>query len=469
MSKFFCAALLLLFFLSATAAPTLIYLNIDNNTEPYLAFYFQKSPDAAPTYSRIPLTGAPNSAFQADISFDQVIDFEYGKQKFSARVKSGEDLEMNFDGQDLYNTLTFKGSTAADNNFSTEYNRLYGKNKTEKFTLAPLTFTVAETVAKQASTHSTEQFFRHREAQKAEAAAFIDAHENQVSLEVLNEVRYRLRYDDLSSRIAYFAVNNPRFTAAEMQDIRAQFPLPAVTDNDNALENEAYQNYLKARLFYETPYTGVMDIRRTAPDLYELTDRIFDGKTAYFLKSEILCGYIDKTGDPAFGQDRFAAFYKNNPHADLIQKTEKCYGNALTAVTNTPAPLLKARTADGREIALQDYQGKVVYVSFWASWCKPCLKNFKEYAALRERLQNMGVVLLNVSIDETEEAFLGSLQKQSILGINALATDLDKTKIEYNLFTIPAYYVVGKDGRFAFLSDAPGRDVEAEFRKLAEK
>ena len=455
--------------LCTTAAPTLIYLNIDNNTEPYLAFWYQKSPDTEAIYSRIPLTGAPNSAFQAEVTFDQVIDFEYGKEKFSARVKSGEDLEIYFDGKDLYNTLNFKGSTAADNNFITEYGRLYGKNNATEFELPPLTFTVAETVVKQASTHSTEQFFRHRNGQKEEAAAFIDAHQNQVGAEVLNEAKYRLLYDDVTNRIAYYAVNNPRFTAAEIADAKAKFPLPDnVPEHDAALANDAFRNYLKAKIYYETPYTGVTDIRRTAADAYELTDEVFKGKKAAYLKSEILCGYIDKTGNPAFGQDRFPAFYKNNPHADLIEKTEKCYGNALTAVTNTPAPLLEARTADGRSIALQDYQGQVVYISFWASWCKPCLKNFKEYAALRQRLQNMGVVLLNVSIDDTEAAFLTALEKQDILGINALATDLDKTKIEYNLFTIPAYYVIGKDGRFAFLSDAPGRDVEEEFRKLVD-
>ena len=133
------------------------------------------------------------------------------------------------------------------------------------------------------------------------------------------------------------------------------------------------------------------------------------------------------------------------------------------------APDFEFVLADGTSKKLSDYKGQVLYISFWASWCGPCLTNFKKYEATRIELEKMGVVLLNISVDKTEAAYKASLIRQPLVGNNAWTSDQNSIQEAYELYAIPTYHIITKEGDFYFLGDGSGRDVFGEFRILLGK
>ncbi len=60
------------------------------------------------------------------------------------------------------------------------------------------------------------------------------------------------------------------------------------------------------------------------------------------------------------------------------------------------------RDLSGRYVRLSDFKDKLVYMSFWATWCKPCISELKHLRKLYKRYKSKGFVVLAVSIDGPE-------------------------------------------------------------------
>ena len=57
---------------------------------------------------------------------------------------------------------------------------------------------------------------------------------------------------------------------------------------------------------------------------------------------------------------------------------------------------------DGLESSLGLYEGKVVLINFWATWCQPCIAELPELDQLHADYEEQGLVILTLS-DETKE------------------------------------------------------------------
>jgi cytochrome c biogenesis protein CcmG, thiol:disulfide interchange protein DsbE len=119
------------------------------------------------------------------------------------------------------------------------------------------------------------------------------------------------------------------------------------------------------------------------------------------------------------------------------------------------APVFTLRTFDGEEIRLQDLQGKVILVNFWASWCKPCEQEAADLETAWRMYQPGGEVLfLGVDYVDTEPEARDYLKKFEITYPNGpdLGTRISQS---YRIRGVPETYIIGRDGKLSFVKIGP--------------
>ncbi len=96
-------------------------------------------------------------------------------------------------------------------------------------------------------------------------------------------------------------------------------------------------------------------------------------------------------------------------------------------------------------IDLDAYQGQVVIVDFWASWCVPCRRSFPWFNAMQAKYGDDGLVIVGVNLDRQRsdaEAFLAEYPADFEIVYDADAS----MAREYGVQAMPSSIVFGRDG-----------------------
>jgi thiol-disulfide isomerase/thioredoxin len=107
--------------------------------------------------------------------------------------------------------------------------------------------------------------------------------------------------------------------------------------------------------------------------------------------------------------------------------------------------------------AITKYQGKVVVVDYWSSWCPPCVKELPEFVQLHKELGEK-IVCLTVDVDfagaegekpeQHRENVLGILMKNQATMRNFISSDPDLAVFDkLKVATVPALYVFDQTGK----------------------
>lgn len=148
--------------------------------------------------------------------------------------------------------------------------------------------------------------------------------------------------------------------------------------------------------------------------------------------------------------------------------------------TTFPMPPLKASSdigwvlSDGKRATPADYQGHVLVLDFYATWCEPCRRSIPHLSALQERYGVKGVKIVGLNVGGAEDRikvrdFAKELKVSYPLAFPDQAlTDLFLSDNQ----EIPQTFVFGREGqlkgRFIGYEDSTGDDLEKMLRELSD-
>ena len=71
-------------------------------------------------------------------------------------------------------------------------------------------------------------------------------------------------------------------------------------------------------------------------------------------------------------------------------------------------------TLNGKHISLDDLQGKVVLIDFWATWCGPCRESIPHVREIAKKFDGQPLIVLSVSVDDDENKWKDFVAKNEM-------------------------------------------------------
>ena len=112
------------------------------------------------------------------------------------------------------------------------------------------------------------------------------------------------------------------------------------------------------------------------------------------------------------------------------------------------APQFARMDLNHQRIDLSAYRGRVVLLSFWATWCAPCQTEMPRFVAWQNRYQAAGLQIIGVSMDDDEGQAL-ELVRRRHLNYPVIMGDSD-LGIQYGgVLGLPVTFLIDRQGRIA--------------------
>lgn len=113
-----------------------------------------------------------------------------------------------------------------------------------------------------------------------------------------------------------------------------------------------------------------------------------------------------------------------------------------------PAPDFQAETLDGKKVSLSDYQGKVLILDFWATWCGPCLAELPYFQELVNLYKNdPSVAFLTISQDRSKDVVRKFIEQKGYTFPVIFDTGIGQL---FEIEGIPLLIVIDKEGKIRY-------------------
>ncbi|VAW85480.1 hypothetical protein MNBD_GAMMA16-1920 [hydrothermal vent metagenome] len=118
---------------------------------------------------------------------------------------------------------------------------------------------------------------------------------------------------------------------------------------------------------------------------------------------------------------------------------------APMASVNDIAPPFSAELVTGDKVELEQYRGRTLLLTFWATWCSPCLRELPEIEEAYRLFKKQGLDVLAVNFAEDSSTITAYVNKHKL----ALPVAIDEELVianTYGVFALPKSFFINPEG-----------------------
>ena len=129
--------------------------------------------------------------------------------------------------------------------------------------------------------------------------------------------------------------------------------------------------------------------------------------------------------------------------------------SALSDPVGQPASSFSLKDLSGRTVTLADFRGKVVFLDFWAAWCRSCREELVDLDRMYTHYGDQGFIVIGISVEDSPARVAAFLRKTPVafpvlLDGNGVVADA------YRFSGLPSGFLIDRNG-----------DIRGRFRGIA--
>lgn len=391
-------------------------------------------------------------AFAVRLDFPQMITLKHGQSNGYVYLEPGDSLHIRTDALNFQRVFEFSEKSAANNRYLLDY---YKRNPTETnpFKLVQYKqgihwYDISPEMDSKMRNYTTQEYLDFLSKRKDDALKHLLEYQ-QLNPKILSSQFISYVETEIIFDWAYHVLAHGHIYRKIKKIEEAYFDfLDGFQIDSDQIGNYAYRRFLLAlsdKLYLDSdskednPYSGQI----------KLAEERFNGLAKDFIKSEMISkGFSKKYIEETIPE--YQSFLESS-ESMFEEKVVSAFEKSMQNAVGTRASNFNIINKNRESISLESLKGKTVYLNFWASWCKPCVKKMIDLQKLEKEVDNSKIKFVHISFDRDPSIWERTISTYNFKGIHALAiegvsSDLAKA---YGVRSIPQYFLINNNGQFA--------------------